>query len=110
MKYIEALEQELEERLLNEPRMKAAIKELQNLILANYPRATFKMGFGDDPLGIHISATVDVEDTDDVVGLYFDRLNEMQLDEGLPIYLIVIRPIERTTELLRQRKQAALSA
>ncbi|MGH2533556.1 MAG: hypothetical protein ACRDJW_14755 [Thermomicrobiales bacterium] len=110
MRYIEQLFDELEERLLNEPRMKEAIRELQDLILARYPQATFEMGIGDDPLGIHITATVDVEDAFEVVDLYIDRMSDFQIDEGLPIYIVPARPFPRPPETVPQRAKTALPA
>jgi hypothetical protein len=74
------------------PRMQEAIRELQRLIRWLYPKATFQVEHGDDPAGIYLLATVDVEDTDAVVEVYIERLLELQIDEGLPLYVVPIRP------------------
>ena len=72
------------ERLdLSTPRMQAAIEELQRLIQQHYPEATFQVEPGDDPTAMYVLATVDGEDTDEVVEVYIDRLLELQIDEGL---------------------------
>jgi len=44
---------------------------------------------------------VDVEDTDEVVDVFMDRLLEMEIEEGLPVYVIPIRPIERAVRASR---------
>jgi hypothetical protein len=48
---------------LDTPHMQAAIMELQNLIQQHYPNTTFEVVHGDDPTGIYVLATVDVEDS-----------------------------------------------
>lgn len=77
------------------PRLQAAVKELQRLICQVYPAATFQVVLGEDPAGTYILATVDVEDTDMVVDVYIDRLLELQIDEGLPVYVVPVRPLAR---------------
>ena len=76
-------------------RMDAAIAEIKDLILARYPDATFETGLGDDPVGTYMTVTVDVEDTDEVVDVIVERNLEMQVEEGIPLYVIPVRPIER---------------
>jgi hypothetical protein len=78
-----------------DPRIQSAVAELQALIQRHYPGATFEETHGEDPEGIYVMATVDVEDTDDVVDVYIDRLLEMQIDENLAVYVAPIRPLER---------------
>jgi hypothetical protein len=80
---------------LDTPQMQAAIMELQGLILQHYPDTTFKVVHGDDPTGIYVLATVDVEDTEAVVDVYVDRLLELQIDAGLTIYVVPVRPLAR---------------
>lgn len=77
------------------PRLEAALGELEALIGARYPSATFAITDGDDPRGTYLLATVDVEDTDEVVDVFVERLMQLQIDEGLPLYVIPIRPMER---------------
>jgi hypothetical protein len=73
--------------------MQAAIEELQRLIQQHYPEATFQVEPGGDPTGMYVLATMDVEDTDVVVDVYFDRLLELQIDEGLAVYVVPVRPL-----------------
>jgi H2-forming N5,N10-methylenetetrahydromethanopterin dehydrogenase-like enzyme len=80
---------------LSTPRMQAAIEEIQRLIQQHYPEATFQVEPGDDPTGMYILATVDVEDTDVVVEVYIERLLELQIDEGLAVYVVPVRPLAR---------------
>lgn len=84
------------------PRMSAAVEEIEQLILRHYPEATFDIGEGEDPVGIHLIATVDLEDLGEVRDLYRDRIVDMQVDEGLPLYVISVRPIERSLEMRRR--------
>jgi hypothetical protein len=46
------------------PRLQGAVEELQGLIRRVDPTATFQVVPGDDPTGIYVIATVDVEDTE----------------------------------------------
>ena len=48
--------------------------------------------------------TVDIADTDEVVDAVGDRLVELQVDEGLPVYVTPLRPIERVIAQLRERE------
>lgn len=91
--------------LLDDPRIRAAVAELQDLIRRSYPNATFStsIGYGDDLDGVYLRATVDVEDTDEVVDLFIDRLVDMHVEEGLPVHVIPVRPPERIAATLRDR-------
>ena len=80
---------------LNTPHMQAAIMELQGLIQQHYPNTTFEVVHGDDPTGIYVLATIDVEDTDAVVDVYIDRLLGLQIDAGLAVYVVPVRPLAR---------------
>lgn len=80
---------------LDTPRMQAAITELQGLIRQHYPNTTFEVVHGDDPIGIYVVATVDVEDTEAVVDVYIDHLLKLQIDAGLAIYVVPVRPLAR---------------
>jgi hypothetical protein len=73
------------------PRLHAASAELRALIHQAYPTATFTVVPGEDPDGLYVWTTVDVEDTDAVVEVYIDRLLTLQIEEGLPIYVVPIR-------------------
>jgi len=49
---------------------------------------------------------VDIADTDDVIAVVGDRLVELQVEEGLPVYDTLFRPRERVVAELRQREAA----
>jgi hypothetical protein len=86
-----------------DPRVQRAIDELRDLVLAHYPDATFDVSRGvDDPQAVHLNTTVDVEDTDAVVDVVIDRMMELQIDEGLPIFVIPLRPVERALDELQR--------
>ena len=86
------------------PRIKEAIQELEGLITARFPQATFVIEEGFDPEGVYMITTVDIADTDEVIDVIGDRLVELQVDEGLPIYVTPLRPIERVVAELRKRE------
>ena len=78
----------------DDPRVQAAVVELQDLIQQHYPAATFQEKLGEDPEGTYLMATVDVEDTDEVVDVYIERLLELQIDTGLAVYVVPLRPLK----------------
>ena len=86
------------------PRMKEAIDELKGLITARFPQAAFVIEEGFDPEGVYLITTVDIADTDEVIAVIGDRLVELQVDEGLPVYVTPLRPIERVVAELRNRQ------
>ena len=88
------------------PRMQEAIDELKGLITARFPQAAFVVEEGFDPEGVYLITTVDIADTDEVIAVIGDRLVEMQVDEGLPVYVTPLRPIERVVAELRNREAA----
>jgi hypothetical protein len=84
------------------PPMAKAIVELMTIIRECYPDAQFTVTPGIDELeSIHLTATVDIDETDDVIDLVIDRLLELQVDEQLPIHVIPLRPIERVIAAMR---------
>ena len=89
------------------PRMEDAIRELQTLITGRFPEATFVVEEGFDPEGVYLVTTVDIPDTDEVVAAVGDRLVDLQVDEGLPVYVTPLRPIERVVTQLREQNTAA---
>jgi hypothetical protein len=95
-------------------RVRSALEELQGLIQARYPEATFTVSRAvDAPEITQLMATVDVDDLDDVVDLVIERELELQVEQGLPIHVIPVRPLQRVLELRRanaQRRPSALEA
>lgn len=86
-------------------RTQAALTELQGLIRQHYPDAKFSVRRGiDEPESIHLVTTVDVEDTDAVLDVVIERLMELHIEEGLPVHVIPVRPIERVMAL-RQKAE-----
>jgi len=84
--------------------MEDAVRELKKLITAHFPQADFVVEEGFDPEGIYLVTTVDIADTDEVIDVVGDRLVELQVDEGLPVYVTPLRPIERVVAQLRERE------
>jgi hypothetical protein len=88
-----------------DPRRKQAVQELSGLIRERYPTAVFDVEPGeDDPEVTHLTTTVDVDDPDDVVDLVIDRMLELTIDEGVPVYVIPIRTPERVAKLLKEER------
>jgi len=88
--------------------MEEAVNELKSLITERFPQATFVVEEGFDPKGTYLVTTVDIADTDEVMDVVGDRLVELQVTEGLPLYVTPLRPIERVVAQLREQEQATL--
>lgn len=88
----------------NDPRIERAVAELQAMISARYPEATFVVWQGEDPMGTYLTATVDVPDTDEVTDLIIERLIAMQVEEEISVYVIPVRPIAAIQAAQRQRE------
>lgn len=92
----------------NDPRMRAAIAELQALILVKYPDTTFTLSGWDESDGVFVRAVVDVDDPDEVTEIVIDRMVDLLVDDGLPIYVVPVRtPAREAAE--RRRQQEARS-
>ncbi|HZO28522.1 MAG TPA: hypothetical protein VFH48_21310 [Chloroflexota bacterium] len=88
-----------------DPRISRALNELADLVLRAYPDTTFQVtSSAEDAAIVHLVARVDVDDPDEVADLVMDRMIEMQIDEGLPIYLIPLRTPERIAMLRKAQK------
>jgi hypothetical protein len=77
---------------------------LKGLITARFPDATFVVQEQYDPPGIALTATVDIEDTDEVFAVVVDRLIDLQVYEELPVYVIPSQPIERVRAQFREQQ------
>jgi len=85
-----------EQELALEPRLQQAVDEVRQTIRQRYPEARFTVARGiDDPIQVHLTTEVDVDDPDEVLDLVLERLLELEIDEGIPLYLIPIRTPER---------------
>lgn len=78
------------------PRVQAALDELQALITARYPEATFSVYTWYDTAGIFLEATIDVDDTEEAHDAFMDRLLDIQVEEGIPVHVRLSQPPERT--------------
>ncbi|MFN0074299.1 MAG: hypothetical protein ACKVVP_22695 [Chloroflexota bacterium] len=84
------------------PRLQEVIDELKASIRERYPEATYEVEYGYDPPGFRLIPIVDVEDTADVIHVVGDRLLELQIEEGLPIYVTPSRSPERIEAMTRE--------
>lgn len=71
-------------------RLDAAVAEMEALIRRHYPDATFEIWPNTEPPGLFLTATVDVEDTDEAFDHIVGRLLEMQVDDGLPLLVDIV--------------------
>jgi len=86
--------------------MEKAVNELKGTIAKHFAQASFVIEEGFDPKGIYLVTTVDIADTDEVMDVIGDRLVELQVDEGLPLYVTPLRPMRRVLADLRELEQA----
>ncbi|MBI2760090.1 MAG: hypothetical protein HYX51_01525 [Chloroflexi bacterium] len=87
----------------SDPRIATAVQELEALIAERYPATTFDVFQGEDPEGVYLRATVDLEDTNEVLDVVLDRLYDFQVEQGLPIHVVTTIPLERVADQLRMR-------
>jgi hypothetical protein len=73
-----------------DPRIQDGLDQIKALITNRWPTATFAVSRGEDPEGIYLDASADVADTDEVMDVIADRLLALQVEEMLPIYVIVL--------------------
>ena len=84
------------------PRMEHALAELKDMVLRRYPAATFEVAPAqDEDEAMHLIAAVDMEDPDEVLDVVIDRVLQLQIEEGLPVHVIPVRPLERELQELR---------
>lgn len=88
-----------------DPRIQSAVTELQDLITRHYPQASFTLAEGEDPEGVYLTATADTEDLGVVLELAGERLVDLQVEQGLPLYLVATRPIQRVREEMRRPRR-----
>lgn len=88
-----------------DPRRQQAVRELTQLVQAHYPLTEVTVAPSEDNPDItHVIATVDIDDPDEVADLVMERMLELQIEEGLPVYLIPLRTPMRTAKLLQQQR------
>lgn len=85
------------------PRLQSAVDELAGRIAERYPSAAFRVSRHPDEAGtVLLDAIVDVDDTEPVNDLIFERMEQLRLDEGVPILVIPLRTPERVARLLAE--------
>ncbi len=86
---------------LSEP-VQRAVLELTGLIVQQFPTASLEVAHGiDDPEDIFIIAEVDIDDPDDVLQVVLDRMLALQLDDGIPVYVVPVHTPRRIAETRR---------
>lgn len=75
------------------PEIESALEELRARILERYPAAAFDVFHHDDPDGVRLRVTVDVEDSDTVLDTVIDTLYDVQVERHLPIYVIPVQSL-----------------
>ena len=92
-------------------KMQGAVGELEELIRGRYPDASFRVVRSpDDGRSVHLLATVDVEDRDEVMDLVVDRVMQLQIEDGLPLHVVPVRTRELAERLLREQRLRPHSA
>jgi hypothetical protein len=86
--------------------MEQAISEIKGLVSEHFPEVTFRIFQGFEPVGIRLEATGDIDDPDEVRDVFRDRYVGMKVEERLSLYVIVVRPIERTIAQLEEQERA----
>ena len=79
---------------------RSAIDEIKATITERYPGASFAVSRGDDPEGIYLRTTIDLDDVDQVLDGILDELYDIQVERALPIYVIPLQPVDRVLESL----------
>jgi hypothetical protein len=75
----------------------------QELDCRSKPDATFDVFEGEDPCGIYLQATVDIEDSSDALTPALDKLYELEVEQELPIYVVTSQPAARIAAQLQAR-------
>jgi hypothetical protein len=88
---------------ITHPRLLEASAELETLIRKAYPDASFSRLWLDDPEGMHLQVVVPVEDPEGVFNLVCERLLHFQIEEGLPLYLVPLRPVGEVLKQLHSK-------
>lgn len=77
-------------------RIQRAIHELQDVIKSQFPTTTFELVRNpDDPNSLHLLATADLEDPDEVGDLVVEHVIALGVEEGISLHVIPLRTPER---------------
>src|SRR5205809_308207 len=100
----------IEQAITLEPKLQAAVDELAGMIAASYPGAAFRVSHHPDDAGmVLLDAIVDVDDTEPVNDLILERMEQLRLDEDVPILVIPLRMPERVAKLRETMRTARWS-
>ena len=92
-----------------DPDIQATIEELKQLVRDRYPDTQFKVFRGEDPDGMYLVPVVDIDDLGEVVDVFLPRMVELQVEGGLPVYVVPDQPLERVVARLRAEQAAAVA-
>ena len=90
--------------LQSAPGIADALSTLETLICGRYPDAVFTIFQGEDPDGVYLRATVDLDDPDEVMDVLVDTLYRIQVEQELPVYGIPVQPLERAAAQLQGQR------
>jgi len=91
-----------------EPDVKQAVDELISLIRTAYPSARFEVRSApDDASTTLLEVTVEVDDPEEVLALVFERMEELRIDEGVPILVVPLQTLDRAAALPKANMSGA---
>ncbi len=90
-------------QLLSHPEIQEALAEMRAFILERFPEATFRAYVGDEPLGVYLATTVDVDDPDELLDVVIDRVLDLQIEQGIPLHVLPLRTPERNAKMLAEQ-------
>jgi hypothetical protein len=94
---------------LDQPAIQQAVAQLETLIRTKYPAAAFSVAEGEDPHGVYVQATVDVDDLTAILDVVADPLYHYQVEQELPIFVVPRRPLQRALKELNAQQQTRRS-
>ncbi len=100
----------IRDQLLYHPEMQAAIAGMKAFILERFPEATFRAFVGDEPLGVYLATTVDVDDPDELLDVVIERVLDLQVEQGIPLHVLPLRTPERNAKMIAEQANTALGA
>ena len=84
-----------------EPRVLQAADELAALVRARYPAAQFRLcSHPEESTTTLLEVTVDLDDPEEVLDLVFERMEQLRIDEGVPILVLPLQTLERAASLV----------
>lgn len=87
------------------PRIQQALAELQALISARYPEATYEVAEGPESDEVWLEVRLDLDDETPVLETVRELLLHYNVDEELPVYVMPLRPRQRVLSNLRQKRR-----